>query len=62
MHSNEILIAWMVGIFACGDGEEKEDATEVQRHGMVDEAEAAAVGAEAKSAALRASEMGGFGL
>lgn len=57
-----ILFFYTLGIFTCGDGKEEENATEVPGHGMVDEAEAAAVGAEAKGPPLRASKMGNIGL
>lgn len=40
------------GIFARGYGEEEENAVEVPRHGVVDEAETVAVAAEAKSQAI----------
>lgn len=48
-----------VGVSARGDGEEEEDAAEVPRHGVVDEAAAVAVSAEAESPSLRTPPMVG---
>jgi hypothetical protein len=46
------------GISARGPGKEAEDAAAVPGHGMVDEAEATTVPAEAKGAQIRARTLG----
>jgi len=38
-----------LGVLACGDGEEEKDATEVSRHGVVDEEETTSFTIEAES-------------
>lgn len=37
------------GVLACGDGKEEKNATQMQRHGMVDEEETVAVSTETES-------------
>lgn len=43
-----------IGVFACCDGEEEEDADKMPRHGVVDEAAPTSVAAEEKGPTLRA--------
>lgn len=49
------------GVSACGHGKEEENAAEMQRYGMVDEAETVTVSFEAESSPFRTTKMGSHG-
>lgn len=49
---------YYAGVSARGDGEEEEDAAEVQGHRVVDEEAATAISHEAKGLPLRTPEVG----